>query len=385
MNLLECFVLSFEAIAQAMLMVGVGIFLTRSDFITAAGKKTLANVALNALVPCLLFSKVLACPDTLRLLQNSWILLILPLMVVAVGLCVGQAVAIVTRSPVDFKKACIGMVTFSNSNSLAVVLLELLGPPMLKAGIITQDPTTSLSVYLIFYPMLEWTAGAYLFGLFDEKKQERQEMRDTELGEAEHSEERSDMRARCIALCSGFRKVISSGLQPPVIAVLTGLVVSLVPEVHGLFVASHPGAEPPLGFVYTVIYNIGQAMPPISMFVLAGSLSQGADRKAIPMATNLGILFGKMLLMPSIMACAVFVLARTVGRTNSSSDWLVALVVSCTPSANKIMIMVELSGQNKGGVTLSIFTQYLAAPVILTGMLGVFAHLLQSEWYLPPH
>merc|ERR1712125_29981 len=101
------------------------------------------------------------------------------------------------------------------------------------------------------------------------------------------------------------------------------------------------------------------------------------------MATNIGIVVGKMLLMPCIMACVVFLLARTIGRTNSRSDWLVALVVSCTPSANKIMIMVELSGQNKGGVTLSILSQYLAAPFILTGALAVFAMLLQSEWYLP--
>eukprot|EP00931_Biecheleriopsis_adriatica_P090374 TRINITY_DN64373_c0_g1_i1.p1 TRINITY_DN64373_c0_g1~~TRINITY_DN64373_c0_g1_i1.p1 ORF type:complete len:396 (-),score=57.96 TRINITY_DN64373_c0_g1_i1:43-1230(-) len=394
MNTLQCFLATFEAIAQAMLLVGIGILLTRMEFITSAGRKTLSNVALNALTPCLLLSKVAGHPDMLGLLEHSWILLLLPVVIVCIGALIGWIIAVFTRSPNNFWKACIGMVTFANSNSLAVVLLELLGPPFQRAGIITQDPTVSLSVYLVFYPMLEWTAGAYLFGLFDDKKETGQ--KDAKGQDSEAAASTEDMlqveiedieQSRCTTcfstFCSGLWKIVSSGLQPPVIAVLIGMVIALVPPLQGLFVASKPDASAPLGFVYNVIYQIGQAMPPISMFILASNLSQGADRHAIPMATNLGIMLGKMAILPAVMIWVVYGLSRVVGRTNSTSDWLVALVVSCTPSANKIMIMVELSGQNKGGVTLSILTQYIAAPLVLTGMLTLFATLLNSEWYLP--
>merc|ERR1711972_358523 len=97
----------------------------------------------------------------------------------------------------------------------------------------------------------------------------------------------------------------------------------------------------------------------------------------------MGIVMGKMLMLPCIMACVIYALAHTACGTHSGAAWLVALVVSCTPSANKIMVMVEISGQNKSGVTLSILSQYIAAPFLLTGWLTVFASLLQSEWYIP--
>merc|ERR1711976_181415 len=119
------------------------------------------------------------------------------------------------------------------------------------------------------------------------------------------------------------------------------------------------------------------------MFVLAGNLSQGADMSAIPTSTNVAIVIGKMVLLPLIIANVVYALSHTVCASQSDAAWLVALVVSCTPSANKIMVMVEISGQNKNGVTLSILTQYMTAPVLLTAMLTCFSALLQSEWYLP--
>lgn len=42
-----------------------------------------------------------------------------------------------------------------------------------------------------------------------------------------------------------------------------------------------------------------------------------------------------------------------------------ALAVSTTPSANNLMVMVELSGGNRAAMSTAIFTQYAAAPLIL--------------------
>jgi len=200
---------------------------------------------------------------------------------------------------------------------------------------------------------------------------------------AEESRARGKNQNRCRVVLTGIGRILGSGLQPPVIGIMVGIVVSLVPALHSLMIATEPGSHAPMGFVYDAIYRVGQAMPPTSMFVLASNLAQGADRSAIPMTTNCGIVMGKMLMLPCIMACVVYALAHTACGTHSGAAWLVALVVSCTPSANKIMVMVEISGQNKSGVTLSILTQYMTAPVLLTAMLTIFSALLQSEWYLP--
>jgi hypothetical protein len=42
-----------------------------------------------------------------------------------------------------------------------------------------------------------------------------------------------------------------------------------------------------------------------------------------------------------------------------------ASAVSATPSANNLMVMVELSGGNRAAMSTSIFTQYMAAPLVL--------------------
>eukprot|EP00972_Heterocapsa_arctica_P074240 10958168-Heterocapsa_arctica.AAC.2 len=79
----------------------------------------------------------------------------------------------------------------------------------------------------------------------------------------------------------------------------------------------------------------------------------------------------KNLGQPALMALMIFVLSRLL-KCPDVGLWLVAMILSCTPTANNIMVMVELSGQNKAGVTTCIFTQYMAAPFVLTLVISTF-------------
>lgn len=359
-------------------------------------------------------------------LRSAWPLFVMPFVIVLTGLLLGKLVAWITSCPSDFNKACMGAVGFANSSSMAVVLLGAISPPLLEAKVITKDPLLFLALYLVVYPMLEWTLGAYLF---------KPKPRDVEEGEAKpetaettaQSNETSasnndapclerrptleaalpadlalategDLMPCDVETCSSnakleklrgygaaVRKVIRNALVPPVRAVLVGMVIVSIPILHQGFVITHEGQTQTLvGFTYRAAATLGGAMAPCSSLVLGANLFQGVKIKSIPIATNLGISVAKLVIMPAIMAVVVWGLSHALGPNgNGGAEWLVVLIVSCTPTANKIMVMVELSGENKAGMSAAIFVQYALAPVFLTLALFMITFLLQSEWYLP--
>ena len=57
--------------------------------------------------------------------------------------------------------------------------------------------------------------------------------------------------------------------------------------------------------------------------------------------------------------------AIALGHPWDEPLYVAALAVSATPSANNLMVMVELSGGNRAAMSTSIFTQYVMAPLIL--------------------
>mmetsp|Transcript_13928 Transcript_13928/g.35438 ORF Transcript_13928/g.35438 Transcript_13928/m.35438 type:complete len:90 (+) Transcript_13928:282-551(+) len=89
-----------------------------------------------------------------------------------------------------------------------------------------------------------------------------------------------------------------------------------------------------------------------------------------------------MVLMPLLSALVVIPFARLVPLREQSRDalWLCALIVSCTPTANNLIVMCDVAGQNKNAMGTSIFTQYLVAPLLLPGMITVFVVIVSSAY-----
>ena len=52
--------------------------------------------------------------------------------------------------------------------------------------------------------------------------------------------------------------------------------------------------------------------------------------------------------------------------------WLVTLIVTCTPTANNMVVLCELMGDNKHACATTIFYQYTAAPLLLPFVLTLF-------------
>ena len=58
--------------------------------------------------------------------------------------------------------------------------------------------------------------------------------------------------------------------------------------------------------------------------------------------------------------------------------YLAALVVTATPSANNLMVMTELAAGDRNAMSTVIFTQYLAAPILLTLTVTTFIIFIAS-------
>ena len=57
--------------------------------------------------------------------------------------------------------------------------------------------------------------------------------------------------------------------------------------------------------------------------------------------------------------------------------YLAAAAVTATPTANNMMVMIEVAGGDKTAMATAIFSQYLVAPLVLTGSLTIIITTFQ--------
>jgi predicted permease len=186
-------------------------------------------------------------------------------------------------------------------------------------------------------------------------------------------------------LCSILQSIFSRCLQPPVIGALAGIFVASQPWLRGIFVdlVDRKG-HAPLQFLFDGLYEVGQSAVPMNMIILGCNLSasynnsrmvdDGDTRKTMlfSRSTSMAIVAGKMIIMPIIGFVSVYLTRRYYWDARIPDDidggvYLVAMIVFLTPTANNVMVMVELSGSgSKQAMARSIAWQYALAPVVLS-------------------
>ena len=94
------------------------------------------------------------------------------------------------------------------------------------------------------------------------------------------------------------------------------------------------------------------------------------------------IIASKMVIMPCIGFATTLFLKQYVWDIEediAASFYLVVMIVFITPTANNVMIMVELSGSDaKEGVARLIAYQYMLAPFLLSFTMAVAVGIAQS-------
>lgn len=99
------------------------------------------------------------------------------------------------------------------------------------------------------------------------------------------------------------------------------------------------------------------------------SKTTGSSDNLLSNRTMAAIVTGKMILMPIVgmLSCWMLSLFLSLPDTIDEAVYLVCMIVFITPTANNVMVMVELSGSGtKEGIARVIGWQYAFAPLLLS-------------------
>lgn len=259
-----------------------------------------------------------------------------------------------------------------------VTLLSITYNSLGGHNVLGEDPLIFLSVYLLVYPLLTWSVGGALMGIggptagTPEETPPQQPLHEPLIHagdpEAIPPLQSTPHRVGIATLSTWARKAgaaLSAVLQPPVVASLLAIGVAASP-LRGAFVDPTADHIAPLQFLADGMQRLGAAAVPINMLILGASLSRGAHWKTLPLGLNMSVAVSKMAVMPAV-GLATAALLRQSLPGQPASFYLVAMMETCTPTANNLMVMAELGDQNKQALATVIFTQYLLSPLLLTG------------------
>jgi len=411
-NAMDTFSASLRSVGTACALAAVGIYLHRRNFIVGDGKRTLALISQQVTIPAYLFSKLVycdqnwshdACPNVMDNVSDVWVLLFWPLYVCMCGLLVGWAMAKLSNTPKWHMKSVLAACGFSNSTGLPITILSVVHQNFPASTTLWKvDPALYLSVYLLLYPVLQWGIGGWI--LADDEEDEEVGIKSKKMDEScstissEESstaeqkplvqnvdsknytnpyvvDDESDDIINRVPLTDTIKLVLSRFLQPPAIAASIGLLVAST-SFRGLFVDLVNRADKaPLEWIFDALYRVGEAAVPLNMIILGCNLSVAAKSNSkgnmLSKETILAVVVGKLIVMPIIGISSVLILKNyfwDVPSDISGSFYLVAMVVFLTPTANNVMVMVELTGgpSAKEGIAQLIGLQYLCAPILLS-------------------
>lgn len=178
--------------------------------------------------------------------------------------------------------------------------------------------------------------------------------------------------------------VLKRIFPPPVVGALLGMLVALGPPIRGIWVdIVDRDDDAPVEFIYDGLYKIGAAAVPLNMIILGNSIAKGVNRKIISarmlrIASSIAV--AKMVVMPLFGLGLTLLMQRMrfIGEPEAAAFFLVAMMVTATPTANNIMVMAELSGEDTGALSFCILFQYLLAPILLTVWLSIFIGVATS-------
>jgi len=395
-------------------------------------------------IPCLLFTtattceqngKDTECPPLISSLGHGWPLLLLPAIYVGIGIIIGRMAARIGHAPDDFKRAMVAAVSFGNSTGLPITLISAIEAQKALTYTNSDDddddndgnsmlgktsPLLYLSVYLVLYPMLQWQVGGWLLSPATKQQQENESPpppRTESPGGLEcvspqnnpllASSSSQDLSTSTTDRHPETKKkskesIIQRLLPPPVIGSLIGMFVALIQPLRGVLVdVKDRDDDAVLEWLYNGIQDIGNAAVPINMFILGNTLAKRAFEKDEPpivqtnshqnltlnpiisRRTRISLAIAKLIIMPSIGAMIGLCLRSSNYLVGANpAPLLVAMIVSCTPTANNLIVMAELAGENKDALAASIFLQYLVAPFTITAWITVFLLIANGGTHL---
>lgn len=377
---------------------------------------------MNVTIPSLLFSQAVTSIE-LDLLSFAWPMLLLPLLYVPLGASLGALVNRVTQPKENQRPGVLAACAFGNSTGLPIVLVTIIGDAFIPEETRRRlgssvEPLSYLALYLVFYPVLQWAAGGWLLGLRGNKASAApptpalalSHPTDLEgvaaapaddayapLDDGEGGAQAGLLYApprpppwwewrrwpavRAVGwTVRRVHPVLKQLVVPPVVGAITGCLIGILPA-RAAMVADQNSL---LSWFLGVTKLLGGAAVPVNLLLLGASLSNGpaSIRKSSSARTLSAIVVAKLIVMPLVATglCLAIkpLLPKPPQPEFDTAFWLVALIVSATPTANNVLVIVEVAGGDGEAMSAMIAAQYLCAPLLLTLTVSLFLTVVRT-------
>lgn len=332
------FWLSTKTILTILIATSCGVIIARKKILHEHALKDLTNVLVYVVLPCLIFSKIVAA-ISFDALNDLWIFPAAALVNVGVGLLTGYLLSLFCKKQREFKSGIIVSVTFNNCIYIPLVIvaaISLQAPELFPDKDAAAKGITYLSLYLVPFIILIWLLGYPILA--------HHKMKDFKLN-----------------------KIIT----PPVIATFAAIFIGLIPWTKSLFV----GSNAPLGMFQQAASILGNATMPMALIILGGNLANSYGKTNIRFSTGLLVVIGKYLIAPIIAILILFVLKK-IGCNLTPMMSFIILLEGFMPPAMNLVVISQFADSNKETMAALMFWMYLIAIPVMTVWLVIAMKLI---------
>ncbi|KAG0054722.1 hypothetical protein BGZ83_010617 [Gryganskiella cystojenkinii] len=275
-----------EAVSQVLVVVGCGVILSRTGYLSQSAQKSISKVNLYFMTPCLLFTKIASTINWTQF-KAFWPIPVFYVLFSTISWVVAKIGSRLLGFSKDEEKFVTASILFSNTNSLPMALLQSLafsvaGDRLLRDANDTKEEVAARGIsYILFYAifgnLVRWSYGFTL--LVPQDKEESAPVTPTEglpsvlINVDEPPQSTSDLagstsssrpfllptdnsrtptaggrKSPAVSIKSATESIlmqrastayerIRQVLTPPLLTALMALVIGLVPQLHHLFMS----------------------------------------------------------------------------------------------------------------------------------------------------
>lgn len=343
MNRFIDILLSSSATVSTILICAIaGYVLRHFNLVPKKFSVVLSKMVFYAFLPCMLFSKTAASitPDRI---SDLWIFPVSFLLFMGTGMAIGCILIKIIKPKPEFVRPVIASVSFSNCGFLPISLMMTacsVFPALSNNPMASKDSITYISAYLLTATSFLWTLG--------------------------------------FAIISGKNHrdfVWRSLITPPIVGLLLGTTVGLIPAVSQYLILGH-------GFLYPVFGAteiLSQGTVPCVLLLLGAGLADSPKKGGICKRSVTSVICVKLIIIPIIGLFYIYYLRRWGILTGGLLPALVLAVEAAMPPANNLIVMASMSDNKaSSGLAHIMFWSYLTSVFTITLVIAVAIYLFSQ-------
>eukprot|EP00301_Raphidiophrys_heterophryoidea_P018225 c3223_g1_i1.p1 GENE.c3223_g1_i1~~c3223_g1_i1.p1 ORF type:complete len:487 (+),score=86.76 c3223_g1_i1:85-1461(+) len=255
-------IVSLTAMGNVLCLIAGGVILRLRGIADNQTSKTLSKVFFNLFLPCLLMTRV-GGTATLNDFWSWVVLAIAKITFTVIGLCIGTVLS--SYFPPRFRNILRVALWNGNASGLPIVLCTSIANTAQGYNFSSSEAVKYIGLYSVMYQAVAWSLGPFMLRMPIEKPK----VVDTGIEMADIDSVDSNTRLQPTASHSSWKTALKEVINPPVIGVLTGLLIAATPFLRTSLVAKS-GA---IHFAWAACETFGQAAVATSILVVGISLT----------------------------------------------------------------------------------------------------------------